>query len=431
MPVLLLWLTLALVPQAGAPSAPTSGAATLAGVIDSAKFKTAAAALDRDFDRHVAETIRLTEIAAPPFKESERAKVYADLFRQHGLADVEIDPEGNVLGLRRGSGPSTGSERVGLIAIAAHLDTVFPEGTTVKVRREGTRLFAPGVGDDTRSLAVLLALIRALDTAGLQTKADILFVGDVGEEGPGDLRGMKYLFNKGKYAGKITAFISADGTATGNEIVTGGVGSKRYRVTFKGPGGHSFSDFGIVSPAFAMAGAIKKFGALTVPKSPKTTFSVGVVGGGTSVNSIPFESWMDVDMRSESRDELNRMDASFRTLLTDAVNDENAARSTRKGHITVDVKLTGDRPSGQTPATSRVVEIASASVRAFGLTPKLVYSSTDSNVPISLGIPAITLDAGGSGDRAHSLEEWIDVEKTSALRGMQMMLATLVTLAGM
>ena len=442
MSALLLWLTLLVptagvpaVPQAGAPSAPVDSATQVATVVNSAKFKAALAALDRDFERHVTETIRLTEIPAPPFKESERAKVYAEMFRQHGLADVEIDPEGNVLGLRRGTLSARSlpgqSGQGSLIAIAAHLDTVFPEGTNVKVRRDGTQLFAPGIGDDTRSLAVLLALIRALDAAGLQTKSDILFVGDVGEEGSGDLRGMKYLFNKGKYAGRITAFISADGTAPGDDIVTGAVGSKRYRVTFKGPGGHSYGDFGIVSPAFALAGAIKKFGALTVPKTPKTTFSVGVVGGGTSVNSIPFESWMDVDMRSESRDELNKIDAAFNALVNDAVNEENAARSTTTGKITVDVKLTGDRPSGQTPAASRIVEIASASVKAFGLSPRLTYSSTDSNVPISLGIPAITLDAGGKSDRGHSLEEWIDVEKTSALRGMQMMLATLVTLAGM
>lgn len=436
MSALLVWLTLHLltagvpaVEQSAASSAPVQGAAAVETVVNSAKFKAAAAALDRDFERHVTETIRLTEIPAPPFKESERAKAYAELFRQHGLADVEIDAEGNVLGIRRGSLAAAGQGP--MVAIAAHLDTVFPEGTNVKVRRDGTQLFAPGIGDDTRSLAVLLAMIRALDAAGLQTKSDILFVGDVGEEGLGDLRGMKYLFNKGKYAGKISAFISADGTAPGNDIVNGATGSKRYRVTFKGPGGHSYGDFGIVSPAFALGNAIKKFGALIVPKSPKTTFSVGVVGGGTSVNSIPFESWMDVDMRSESRDELNKLDAAFKALVNDAVNEENAARSIASGKITVDVKLTGDRPSGQTPATSRIVEIASASVRAFGLTPRLTYSSTDSNVPISLGIPAITLDAGGKSDRGHSLEEWIDVEKTSALRGMQIMLATLVTLAGM
>lgn len=429
MHAMLLWLALFLVPQAGAASGPSAGAVELRAVVDSAAFKTAAAALDRDFDRHVADTIRLTEIPSPPFKESERAKAYADLFRQHGLADVEIDTAGNVLGLRRGTAAGRGARP--LVAIAAHLDTVFPEGTKVTVRREGTKLFAPGVGDDTRSLAVLLALVRAMDAAAIHTQADILFVGDVGEEGLGDLRGMKYLFNTGKYAGKISAFISADGTGPGSTIVTGATGSKRYHVAFKGPGGHSYGDFGIVSPAFAMGNAIKKFGALHVPASPKTTFSVGVVGGGTSVNSIPFETWMDVDMRSESRDELNKLDAAFTALVADAVAEENAARSTANGRITADLKLVGDRPSGQTPASSRLAEIASASARAFGLTPHLVYSSTDANIPISLGIPAITLDAGGTSDRAHSLDEWIDVEKPSALRGMQIMLATLVTLAGM
>jgi len=208
------------------------------------------------------------------------------------------------------------------------------------------------------------------------------------------------------------------------------VGSHRYRVTFKGPGGHSFGAFGLANPMGAMGRAIAKIQEIQVAKQPKTTFNVGRVGGGTSVNSIPFESWMDVDMRSESRVELNKIDTAFKALVAAAVTEENAARSTAKGKITVDIKLTGDRPSGQTPASSKIVEIASASVRAFGLQPSTVYSSTDSNIPISLGIPAITLDAGGTSDRAHSLDEWIDVEKTSALRGMQIMLATLVTLAG-
>lgn len=397
----------------------------------SAKFKAAAQALDRDFDRHVAETIQLTEIPSPPFKEAARGKVYLDMLKAHGLTDVETDAEGNVMGLRAGTAPHTGTGPRSIIAIAAHLDTVFPEGTNVKVRREGTKLHAPGVGDDTRSLAVLLALIRAMDAAKIQTQSDILFIGNVGEEGPGDLRGVKYLFNKGKYKGRIAMFISADGTDTGNEIVNGAVGSKRYRVTFKGPGGHSYGDFGIVSPAFAMANAMKKFGALKVPASPKTTFSVGVVGGGTSVNSIPFETWMDIDMRSESRAELDKIDTAFKALVAEAVAEENTARSTAQGKITVDLKLTGDRPSGHTPETSVITQTAAASVRAFGLQPTFTFSSTDSNVPISLGIPAITLDAGGTSDRAHALDEWIDVEKTSSLRGMQIMLATLLTLAGM
>lgn len=420
--------TLLAVGLIGTPAPPQQSASAEAGVratISSAAFKIAVDTMDREFERHITETIQLTEIPAPPFKEAARAKVYLDMLKAHGLADVEMDAEGNVMGLRKGTQPGK------VIVIAAHLDTVFPDGTKVKVRREGTRLHAPGVGDDTRSLAVLLAFIRAMDAARIRTASDILFVGNVGEEGPGDLRGVKYLFNKGKYAGRIAMFISADGTDPGHEIVNGAVGSKRYRVTFKGPGGHSYSDFGIVSPAFAMANAMKKFGALKVPVSPKTTFSVGVVGGGTSVNSIPFETWMDIDMRSESRAELDKMDAAFKTLVAQAVTEENAARSTAQGKITVDVTLTGDRPSGRTPETSVMTQIAAASVRAFGLQPTFTFSSTDSNVPISLGIPAITLDAGGTSDRAHALDEWIDVEKTSSLRGMQIMLATLLTLAGM
>jgi len=420
----------------GAPALtqqPLAANAAVQATVGSAGFKAAAAALDRDFDRHVAETIQLTEIPSPPFKEAERAKVYLAMLKTHGLTDVEMDTEGNVMGLRRGTLSASARQAGGgpLIAIAAHLDTVFPAGTDVKVKRTGTRLAAPGVGDDSRSLAVLLAFIRAMDAAKIQTTADILFVGNVGEEGPGDLRGVRYLFTKSKYKDRITAFISADGTDPGDEIVTGGVGSKRYHVAFKGPGGHSYTDFGIVSPAFAMANAMKKFGMLKVPATPKTTFSVGVVGGGTSINSVPFETWMDIDMRSESPAELQQLDASFKALVTEAVAEENAARSTAKGTITAEVTLTGDRPSGQTASSQAIVQIASASVRAFGLTPRSTFSSTDSNIPISLGIPAITLDAGGTSDRAHALDEWIDLEKTSSLRGMQIMLATLLTLAGM
>ena len=404
---------------------PLAADAAVQATVGSAGFKAAAAALDRDFDRHIAETIQLTEIQSAPFKEAARAKVYLDLLKQTGLTDVEMDAEGNVMGMRRGSGNGP------LVAIAAHLDTVFPAGTNVTVKRTGSRLAAPGVGDDSRSLAVLLAFIRAMDAAKIQTKADILFVGNVGEEGPGDLRGTRYLFTKSKYKDRITAFISADGTGTGNTITNGAVGSKRYHVSFKGPGGHSYGAFGLVNPAFAMANAMKKFGALTVPKTPKTTFSVGVVGGGTSVNSIPFETWMDIDMRSESPAELQKLDTAFKALVAEGVAEENAARSTTQGKITAEITLTGDRPSGETSSSQRIVQIASASVRAFGLTPSLTFSSTDSNIPISLGIPAITLVAGGTGDRAHALDEWIDLEKTSSLRGMQILLATLLTLAGM
>ena len=389
------------------------------------KFKAALAALDKDHDRLVKEIVTLTEIPAPPFKEDARAKAYLQMLRAHGLSDVELDPEGNAMGLRRGAGGGP------LIAIAAHLDTVFPEGTPVTVKRDGTRLMAPGIGDDTRSLAVLLAMIRAMDATGIQTASDILFIGNVGEEGPGDLRGVKYLFQKGKYKDRIRMFISMDGAGSGDDIVHGAVGSKRYRVTFKGPGGHSYGAFGLVNPAFAMGNAIRRFSQLTVPREPKTTFNVGVVGGGTSVNSIPFESWMDIDMRSESPDELAKLEAAFKRVVQEAVDEENAARATTQGRVTADLKLIGDRPSGQTSHDAPIVQTASAAIQAIGMKPTFSFSSTDSNIPISLGIPAITIDSGGRGGRAHALDEWIDVEKTASLRGIEAALTILLALAGL
>jgi acetylornithine deacetylase/succinyl-diaminopimelate desuccinylase-like protein len=394
-------------------------------VLDHPKLKQALAVVDRDHDRMVSEIVTLTEIPAPPFKEERRGAAYLEMLRGAGLTDVERDAEGNVMGMRKGTGGGP------LVAVAAHLDTVFPEGTDVKVKREGTRLSAPGVGDDTRALAVLLAIVRAMDEAGVQTTSDILFVGDVGEEGQGDLRGMKQLFLRGKYKDRIGMFISIDGAGGGDDITHGAVGSRRYHVAFKGPGGHSYGAFGLVNPAFAMGGAMQKFSKLTVPATPKTTFSVGVVGGGTSVNSIPFETWMEVDMRSESRVELEKIDRAFNALVQQAVAEENAARSTAQGPIVADVKLIGDRPSGQTSHDATIVQTAAAAVRAMGMTPKFSFSSTDANIPISLGIPAITIDSGGRGGRAHALDEWIDVEKTSSVRGIQTALVTILSLAGL
>ena len=401
--------------------------ATIATVRSSDGFKKAMAVLDRDHDRLVAEIITLTEIPAPPFKEAARAAAYLEMLRASGLADVEQDEEGNVMGVRRGTGPGGGTTP--LIAVASHLDTVFPEGTDVKVKREGDRLLAPGIADATRSLAILLARIRAMNEAGVRTQSDLLFVGTVGEEGLGDLRGVKYLFNKGKYKDRIKMFVSMDIAGGGAGVTHGGVGSRRYRVTFKGPGGHSYSAFGLVNPAFALAGAMQRFGRLTVPATPRTTYSVGVVGGGSSVNVIPNESWMEIDMRSESRVELQKLDESLMALVADAVREENSARSTAQGPVTAELKLIGDRPSGETPIDSAIVQTAAASIRAAGGRPTFNWNSTDANIPISLGIPAITLDAGGRGGRTHTLEEWIAVDKVATLRGIEIALATILALA--
>ena len=410
---------------ASSPAAVQSQAdADVARVRAHPTFAEAMRALDADHDRLVREIVALTEIPAPPFMEDARGAAYLQMLRDHGLTDVERDAVGNVMGLRRGTGGGP------IIAIAAHLDTVFPEGTDVTVKREGTRLAAPGIGDDTRSLAVLLAMIRAMDAANIQTTADILFVGDVGEEGLGDLRGMKHLFQQGRYKDRIAMFVSMDGAGSGADITHGGVGSKRYRVTFRGPGGHSYGAFGLVSPAFAMGLAMAKLSDVAVPQTPKTTFNVGVVGGGTSVNSIPFEQWMEVDMRSESPVELGKLEDTFRRLMQEAADEENRVRSTRQGRIDVELKLIGDRPSGETPLDSRLVQVAAAAVRASGMEPTFGYSSTDSNIPISLGVPAITIDSGGRGGRAHALDEWIDVGKAGSLRGIESALTLLLTLAG-
>jgi len=396
-------------------------------VLADAKFTSAMAAIDRDHDRVIAETIALTEIPAPPFKEDARGAAYLEMLRQHGLSDVERDPEGNVMGIRRGTAAAGGP----LLAVLAHLDTVFPEGTDVKVKRDGTRLRAPGIGDNTRSLAVLLAMLRGMEAAGVRTTGDVLFVGNVGEEGPGDLRGVKYLLQKGKYKDRIKQVIAVDGAGDGRSVVNGAVGSKRYRVTFKGPGGHSYGAFGIVNPAFAMGAAIQKFSTLTVPATPKTTFNVGVIGGGTSVNSIPFESWMDIDMRSESPLELEKLETAFLLLVKQAAADENKARSTRQGAVEADIKLIGDRPSGQTAQNSAIVQTAAAIVRASGLEPSFGFSSTDANIPISMGIPAIRLSSGGTGGEAHALTEWIDVDKSASVSGIRVLLGTILTLAGL
>ena len=394
-------------------------------VYTDSRLKTAEQFIRTDHDRIVREIISLTEIPAPPFLEATRARAFMQMLREHGLTSVEIDAEGNAMGLRKGVGNGP------LVVIAAHLDTVFPEGTKIKVRKDGTRLLAPGVGDDTRGLAVMLGIIRALDHAKIQTTSDILFVGDVGEEGSGDLRGMKYLFEKGPYKNRIKMFVSLDGAGDGSELTTGALGSKRYRVTYRGPGGHSYGSFGLVNPAYALAGAMSRMSGISVSSNPRTTFNVGVIGGGTSVNAIPNEVWMDVDLRSEAPDRLDRLAETFVMHMRAAADDENAARSTAQGRIEVETKLIGERPSGSTPLNSPIVQIANAVIQKFGMQPTHSIGSTDANIPISLRIPAITIDSGGIGGRAHSLDEWIDVEKNASVKGIHLVMTTLVSLAGL
>ncbi len=346
--------------------------------------------------------IELTEIPAPPFMEEVRGRRFAELLVELGADSVWTDEEGNVIGLRRGR---TGARTIGF---GGHLDTVFPEGTDVSVRVVGDTLFAPGVGDDTRGLVVVLSVLRALEEASLETDDDVLFVGVVGEEGLGDLRGMKYLYREGGLRPDV--WIDVDGGGL-DRIVSMGLGSVRYRMSFEGPGGHSWGAFGTANPAHAMARAVRYFQdvADTLTRSgPRTSYNVGRVGGGTSVNSVPFETWMEVDMRSDSPERLVRIEGALLAAMDRGVAEENELRREGEPLRVVKEKI-GDRPSGETDPDAPLVQRALATTAAFGVEGELGRSSTDSNVPIALGVPAVTIGRGGDGSNGHAPDEfWVN-----------------------
>lgn len=345
--------------------------------------------------------ILLTEIPAPPFKEMERAKKFAEMIKEAGADSVWIDNVGNVIALRRGT---SGGKRV---VLEGHMDTVFPEGVDVTVKHRGDTLYAPGIGDDTRALAMLLTIVKSMEKAGLETKADVLFIGTVGEEGQGDLRGVKNLFSE-QGPGKIDSYIAIDGGPIGG-ITHRGLGSHRYRITFHGPGGHSSGAFGTANPHNALGRAIHYWAEaadkFSREKGVRVTYNVGVIGGGTSVNSIPFESWMEVDMRSESPERVTETDRLLHEAVQKALAEENKMKQTGPD-LTVDMKLIGDRPSGGNDPNLPLVQRAMATAEYLGAKPRLGVSSTNSNTPISLGVPAVTIGRGGKGGNSHALNEW-------------------------
>jgi tripeptide aminopeptidase len=383
------------------------------------------------------DQIRICEVPAPTFKESARGETIRRAFQQVGLRNVHVDDVGNVLG------DLTGTTSRPRLVLSAHLDTVFPDGTDVRVKREGAILRGPGIGDDCRGLAVLLAVARALRQSNIQTPGSITFVATVGEEGLGDLRGVRKLFRvghpderrsiapipsagavSGNRASEIDRFVSIDGTGFG--IVNVAVGSIRYRVTFKGPGGHSFSAFGLANPIGAMGRAIAKISDFQASTNPKTTFTVGRVGGGTSVNSIPAEAWMEVDMRSSDSTSLTSLESRFQRAVDAAASEENE-RWRMPGMVTVVKDRVGYRPAGSTPADSAIVRTAEAVHRVLGLPIMLNESSTDSNIPMSLGIPALTIGGGGRGTNAHALTESFDT--SDSWLGTQRVLLLTIALA--
>jgi acetylornithine deacetylase/succinyl-diaminopimelate desuccinylase-like protein len=372
----------------------------------------------------VDQQVSICEVAAPPFKEMQRSAEYRRRFEALGLQKVRTDAVGNVYGERPGSG------RGPTIVVAGHLDTVFPESTDVRVRREGGRLVGRGITDNCRGLAVVLAVARAFQRVNPEHDARIVFVGNVGEEGPGNLRGVRHLFEQ-EMKGQVDYFIAVDGAGLG--ITSRAVGSNRYRVMYKGPGGHSYGAFGIPNPIHALGRAIAKISDIQVPAQPRTTFNVGIIGGGTSVNSIAFEATAEVDMRSESADALRRVDTRIRAALADALREENARWTgprASQARIRLEVDTIGIRPTGGQSDTARIVRVAVEAGRALGFNAPTGASSTDANLPISLGIPAISIDGGGRGQGAHSLNEWYE-DGSNGWLGPQWAALIVARLAGM
>ncbi|HEY7914846.1 MAG TPA: M20/M25/M40 family metallo-hydrolase [Blastocatellia bacterium] len=377
--------------------------------------------IEKAYDEINRELIRVCEIPAPPFKEDERARYIARRFEEIGLERVHTDEEGNVIAERPGRRDRP------RVVVSAHLDTVFPEGTDVTVRCEGSRLYSPGISDNTVGVVTLPAIALALDAGAVKTEGTIYFVATVGEEGEGNLRGVRHLFTKGEFGSGVEAFISLDGPGV-ERITHRALGSRRYRVTMSGPGGHSWGDFGIVNPIHALGRAIARFAAYPAPLAPRTSYNIGIIEGGSSVNAIPQAASMIVDLRSVANDEIDRLESYLMRVVEVAAREENSQRAMSGTTLGYRFEQVGDRPSGETPVESSIVQAAIECSRALGIEPRLDCSSTDSNIPISMGIPAITIGVGGISSNCHSLTEWY--EPVGRTLGLKRLLLLSVALAG-
>jgi acetylornithine deacetylase/succinyl-diaminopimelate desuccinylase-like protein len=372
--------------------------------------------------RTLDEQITLARIPAPTFAEAERGGYVRERFNALGLDAVATDEVGNVSAVLSGA-----EAKAAPLVLSAHLDTVFPAETDLTVRRRGAQIRIPGITDNARGLAAMLALADALVESGLRPSAPIAFVATVGEEGTGDLRGTKHLFREGSPLRETPAFISLDGSGL-RRIVNRAVGSVRLRLVVRGPGGHSWADAGTANPIAAIAAAITRIEALERPDEPRTSAAVTRTGGGTSINAIPAEAWADVDLRSEGAAELERLEREARVALDEAVAAVNQARPAGTDPLTASVEPLGYRPAGTTPEDAPLVQAAIEATRAVHARPLLVASSTDANVPISLGIPAITLGAGGEGGGIHTTDEWFS--NRGGVLGIERALLTALSIAG-
>jgi tripeptide aminopeptidase len=365
-----------------------------------------------------------TRVPAPPFGEAARGTWLADRFREIGLTDVQVDEVGNVFGVRPGYGNR-------FVTLSAHIDTVFPAATPLNVRQQGSRLYGPGVSDNGAGIAAMLAVASVLSSARISHGLPFLFIGNVGEEGEGDLRGMRHVFATPRWRDAIAYSVIVDGAGS-DTVVAEALGSRRFEVIVRGPGGHSWSDFGAPNPIIAVSRAIEIFSQTSVPASPKTTFNVGVIRGGTSVNSIPESASMRVDLRSTSMAEIDRLERSLRIALDQAVAVENrmaAQRGTRKPLVVQsEVVEIGNRPAGELPSDARLLKVIRAVDAQLGNTAHVQRASTDANIPLSLGREAIAIGGGGSGGGAHTLQEWFDCNGREL--GLRRILLTMLTLSG-
>jgi len=366
----------------------------------------------------------VTRVAAPPFGESNRGAWLADRFRELGLVNVQVDEVGNVFGVRPGYGSR-------FVSLSAHIDTVFPATTPLNIRQQGSRLYGPGVSDNGAGIAAMLAVASVLGDAHISHGLPFLFIGNVGEEGEGDLRGMRHVFATPRWRDAIAYSVIIDGAGS-DTVVAEALGSRRFEVIVRGPGGHSWSDFGAPNPIIALSRAIEVFSQTQVPSSPKTTFNVGVIRGGTSVNSIPESASMRVDLRSTSMAEIDRLERALRLSLDQAVAVENhsaAQHGLRKPQLVQsEIVEIGNRPAGELSREARLLKVIRAVDAQLGNTAQVQRASTDANIPLSLGREAIAIGGGGSGGGAHTLQEWFDCNGREL--GLRRILLTMLALSG-
>lgn len=365
-----------------------------------------------------------TKVAAPPFGEAARGAWLADRFRELGLSEVQVDEVGNVFGVRPGGGNR-------FVALSAHIDTVFPAATPLNLRQEASRLYGPGVSDNGAGIAAMLAVASVCGSARISHGLPFVFIGNVGEEGEGDLRGMRHVFATPRWRDAIAYSVVVDGAGS-DTVVAEALGSRRFEVIVRGPGGHSWSDFGAPNPIIALSRAIEVFRQTPVLAAPKTTFNVGTIRGGTSVNSIPESASMRVDLRSTSMAEIDRLERALRLALEQAVALENRAAAqhgTRRPQaVQSEVLEIGNRPAGELAPGARLLKVIRAVDVQLGNTAQVQRASTDANIPLSLGREAIAIGGGGSGGGAHTLQEWYDCHGRDL--GLRRILLTMLTLSG-